>query len=77
MAIRNFLDGAASICAALFTSGVCGVPVWFTFVAVRAGLAPVWVYGFVAALGVIGLILTLAFLRKGMRGIAPTRQRQR
>ena len=77
MAIRNLFDGAASFCAALFTFALCGVPVWFTFVAVRAGLAPVWVYGFVAALGVIGLILSFAFLRKGMRGIAPTRQRQR
>jgi len=77
MGVRNFLDGAASICAALFTFGVCGVPVWFTSVAVRADLAPVWVYGFAAALGAIGLILSFAFLRKGMRGIAPTRQRQR
>jgi hypothetical protein len=46
-------------------------------VAVGQGLAPVWVYGFVAALGIIGLILSFAFLRKGMGGVAPTRQRRR
>jgi hypothetical protein len=75
--MRNILDGAASFGAALFTFAVCGVPAWFTFVAVREGLAPVWVYGFVAALGVIGFILSFAFLRKGMGGVAPTRQRRR
>ena len=75
--MRNFLDRAASFGAALFTFAVCGVPAWFTFVAVRAGLAPVWGYGFVAALAVIGLILTFAFVRKGMAGVAPTRQRRR
>ena len=75
--MRRILAGAASFCAALFTSAVCGVPAWYTFVAVRAERAPVWVYGFVAALAVIGLILAFAFLRKGMDGIAPTRQRRR
>lgn len=75
--MRNVFDGAASLCAALFTFAVCGGPVWFTFVAVRGGIAPIWAYGFAAALGIIGLILTVAFLRKGIAGIAPTRQRRR
>jgi hypothetical protein len=75
--MRNILDGAASICAALFTFAVCGGPTWFTITAVRAGIAPVWAYGFAAALGVIGLILTVAFVRKGLAGVAPTRQRRR
>jgi hypothetical protein len=73
--MRKFLDGAASFGAALFTSAVCGVPAWFAFAAVQTGLAPVRVYRFVAALAVIGLILAFAFLRKGMDGIASTRQR--
>lgn len=77
MAFRNVIDGAASFGAALFTCAVCGMPAWFTVVAVRYGFAPVWAYGAAGALGVIGLILTFAFLRKGMAGIAPTRQRRR
>jgi hypothetical protein len=77
LAFRNLLDGAASIAAALFTSAVCGIPAWFTIVAVREGLAPVWVYAAAGGLVVIGLILTWAYLRKGLAGIAPTRQRRR
>lgn len=77
MAFRNALDGAASFCAALVTSAVCGLPAWFTVVAVRADLAPVWAYGAAAVLAAIGGVLTLAFLRKGLAGVAPTRQRRR
>lgn len=77
MAFRNVLDGAASFGAALFTSAVCGLPAWFTVVAVRAEIAPVWAYGAAGLLAIIGLILTLAFLRKGFAGVAPTRQRRR
>ena len=77
MAFRNILDGAASVLAAFFTAAVCGVPTWFTIVAVRGGLAPTWAYGAAGLLCAIGLILTLAFLRKGLGGVAPTRQRKR
>ena len=77
MAFRNILDGAASIGAALVTIGVCGVPAWFTVQAVRADIAPVWAYGAAGVLAAIGIILTLAFGRKAMAGIAPTRQRRR
>ena len=77
MAIRNVMDGAASFLAAFFTGAVCGLPAWFTIVAVRADVAPTWAYGAAALLGLIGVVLTLAFVRKGMMGIAPTRQRRR
>ena len=77
MAFRNILDGAASLGAALFTCAVCGLPAWFTVVAVRAGVAPTWAYAAAAALGLIGAILVLAFVRKSFAGIAPTRQRRR
>jgi hypothetical protein len=77
MAFRNILDGAASFGAALITSAVCGLPAWFTIAAVRAEIAPIWAYAAAAGLGIIGIILTLAFLRKGLGGIAPTRQRRR
>ncbi len=77
MAFQNYLDGAASFGAALVTSAVCGLPAWFTVVAVRAEVAPAWAYGAAGILAVIGGILTLAFLRKGVAGVAPTRQRRR
>ena len=77
MAFRNTLDGAASFGAAFVTSAVCGLPAWFTVAAVRAEIAPIWAYAAAGALGIIGIILTLAFLRKGVAGVAPTRQRRR
>ncbi|WP_341366714.1 hypothetical protein [Yoonia sp. BS5-3] len=77
MSFRNYLDGAASFGAALVTFAVCGVPSWYTIAAVRAEIAPVWAYAAAGVLAAIGLILTLAFLRKGTAGIAPTRQRRR
>lgn len=77
MAFRNTLDGAASFGAALVTLAICGLPVWFTIVAVRAEIAPIWAYGAAGCLAVVGLILTFAFVRKGFAGVAPTRQRRR
>ncbi|MEL6685537.1 MAG: hypothetical protein AAFN63_17210 [Pseudomonadota bacterium] len=77
MAFRNVLDGAASFGAALVTCAVCGLPTWFTIGAIRAEVAPVWAYAAAAGLGIIGVILTLAFVRKGIAGVAPTRQRRR
>ncbi len=75
--MRNFLDGAASFCAALFTIIICGLPSWFTVQAVLAGIAPIWAYGAAGLLAAIGLVLTFAFIRKGLAGVAPTRQRRR
>ncbi|KJZ20408.1 hypothetical protein [Loktanella sp. S4079] len=77
MAFRNILDGAASFCAALVTLAVCGLPAWFTVVAVRAEVAPPWAYAAAAGLALIGIILTIAFFRKAFAGVAPTRQRRR
>lgn len=72
-----FLDRAASVLAAIFTFVVCGGPAWFSHVAIREGVVPVWGYGFVAGLAGIGLLLSYAFMRKALRGIAPSRQRRR
>jgi len=77
MAFRYILDGAASFGAALVTCAVCGLPAWFTVAAVRAEIAPVWAYAAAGALGIIGAMLTFAFMRKGLAGVAPTRQRRR
>lgn len=75
--MRNILDGAASFCAALLTFAICGIPAWYTMQAVRAEIAPAWAYAAAGTLAAIGVILTLAFGRKGLAGIAPTRQRRR
>lgn len=72
-----FLDRVASVFACLFTLAVCGGPAWFSHVAIREGLVPMWGYGFIAVLVGIALILAFAFLRKAARGIAPSRQRRR
>lgn len=75
--MQRFFDRIASFLAALVTLAICGGPVWFTIQSVRAGLAPIWAYGFAGALGIVGLILTFAFLRKTVQGVAPTRMRKR
>lgn len=75
--MQLFFDRLASIIAALVTICVTTVPAWFSHVAIRAELIPMWGYGFVAALVGIGLMLGFAFARKAMRGIAPSRQRRR
>lgn len=75
--MQRFFDRLASFLAAIATVGICGGPVWFTIQAVRAEVAPIWAYGFAGALGVVGCILALAFMRKAIAGIAPTRMRKR
>ena len=77
MALVHILDGAKSLLAAAATVAICGGPSWFTHVAIREGAAPFWAYGFAAALAGVGLIMTLAFLRKAAGGIAPSRDRAR
>ncbi len=75
--MRRFWDGTLSYFASLFTLAVCGIPSWFTFQAIQAGIAPVWVYAPLVGLVGIGIVLGLAFARKGTQGIAPSRQRRR
>jgi len=75
--VKHYWDGFLSALAALATAAITGVPSWYTYRAVETGLAPTWVYGFVALLGGMGLILTFAFLRKAKGGISPTRDRKR
>ncbi len=77
MAIRHLWDGMVSAAAAIAALAICGVPSWFTFRAIQGGLAPNWVYAFVAVLAAIGIVLGVAFLRKAAGGIAPSRDRQR
>lgn len=75
--MRALLDGSLSLIAALCTLALIGPTVWFSWVALDAGLAPAWGYIPVAGLGGVGLVLTMAFVRKGLRGIAPSRTYRR
>ena len=75
--MKQMWDGLLSLLAALATAVITGGPSWFTYQAVEAGIAPQWALGFVFLLGGMGLILTIAFLRKAKGGISPTRDRRR
>ncbi|MGJ8610530.1 MAG: hypothetical protein ACSHWY_05525 [Octadecabacter sp.] len=75
--MKPFLDGTASVLAALATLAICGGPAWFTYLAIQATVAPWWAWFFIAALAGVGLLMTVAFLRKAAKGIAPSRERRR
>jgi len=75
--MKAIWDGFLSALAAIATAVVCGLPGWAAFEALEAGLVPTWVYGPLIGLGFIGLLLTFAFARKAMKGIAPSRARRR
>ena len=75
--MKHIWDGLLSLLAAIATAVITGGPSWFTYQAVEADIAPQWALGFVFVLGGMGVILTIAFLRKAKGGISPTRDRRR
>ena len=75
--LARLADGVASLLAALVAAALTLPCVWFSHLAIRDGLAPVWGYGPAGLLALVGVILTAAFLRKAWRGIAPSRDRAR
>lgn len=75
--MKAFLDGTASVLAALITLVICGGPAWFTYQAIKVNVAPQWAWFSILALTAIGLILIFAFIRKAAKGIAPSRDRRR
>lgn len=75
--LTRFADGLASLLAALVALLVTLPPAWFTHMAIRGGLAPVWAYVPAGTLAALGCILIFAFARKALRGIAPSRDRPR
>ena len=75
--MRQVFDGAASFLAAVATAVICGLPSYFTYTAIEAGVAPTWAWAAIAALAGVGLLMTVAFLTKAFRGIAPSRVRRR
>ena len=77
MAIRGIADGAASLAAAVAALAVTLPPVWFTHVAIRADLAPLWGYVPAGLLAIVGIIMGAAFVRKASNGIAPSQDHRR
>lgn len=70
-------DGFLSLLAALITAGIVGVPLWGTYLAIQNGLLPGWGWVSLVLLGLVGLVMLLAFLRKASRGVHPMRERRR
>lgn len=75
--MRKLVDGFLSLLAAIATVAICGVPSWFTYQAIIAKVAPTWAWAGVIALGGVGFIMTLTFLRKAFSGVSPSRDRPR
>ena len=69
--MKAFLDGLASLLAALATLAICGGPAYFTYQAIQSMIAPAWAWVSVAALAGIGIVLTIAFLRQSSRAANP------
>lgn len=70
-------DGFLSALGALLTIAIIGVPGWGAFLALRAGLLPLWGWLPLTALGFVGVVMVYAFLRKAARGVHPLRERRR
>ncbi len=70
-------DGFLSLLAALLTLVVTGIPSWGAFLAVRSNLLAWWAWPPLVVLALIGIVITLSFLRKAGRGVHPLRERRR
>ena len=70
-------DGILSFLAAFVTAFVTGVPAWGTFRAIQSDLLPAWGWAALIALGFVGILMVLSFLRKAVRGVHPLRERRR
>ena len=75
--MKAFLDGLASALAAFLTVLICGFPAYLTYRAIQFTVAPVWAWAPLVALSLVGLVMTVAFLRKAARGVSQTRERRR
>jgi len=75
--MKAFLDGTASFLAAIATIVICGLPSYFTYLAIDAEIAPNWAWGAILALAGVGLLMTVAFLSKAANGVSPSRERRR
>lgn len=75
--MRGVWDGFLSVMSGLLALAICGIPAFYTFRAIRAEIAPTWVYVPMGLLAAVGLILAYAFVTKGFKGVSPSRSRKR
>lgn len=70
-------DGFLSVLAALVTVAIVGVPLWGAYLSIQADRIPLWTIAPMVGLGLVGLVMVFAFLRKAGRGVHPLRERRR
>ena len=70
-------DGFLSALCAVITMAVIGVPLWGAVRSVQTGLIPMWTWASIVGLGLVGVVMLYAFLRKAARGVHPLRDRRR
>ena len=75
--MRNVWDGFLSVLSGVAALLICGLPSYFTYLAIRAEIAPTWAYLPMGMLALVGLILAYAFVSKGLKGVSPSRVRRR
>lgn len=75
--MRALWDGLMSLIAAVLTAAITLLPAWYTHLAVGQGIAPAWAYAVIAGLVAVGVLMIVAFVRKGFRGVHPLRERRR
>lgn len=70
-------DGLLSVLAAILSAVIVGVPLWGSYLSIQSDALPLWAAVPMAGLGIVGLIMVFAFLRKAGRGVHPLRERRR
>ena len=70
-------DGFLSVLSGIAALVICGFPAYFTYLAIRAEIAPTWAYAPMVLLAIVGSILAYAFISKGLKGVSPSRVRRR
>ena len=66
--LGRVLRTVQNLVAAVLTAAFCFLPAWYAHIAITVKLAPVWVYGAVAGLVLVGAGVTLSFLEKAWHG---------
>lgn len=75
--MRRIWDGFLSFLSACISLALVGPVIWYAYQAIRAGLAPSWVYAPIVVLSLMLILLFFALLQKALNGISPIRERRR
>lgn len=70
-------DGFLSVLAAIVTVAIVGVPLWGSYLSIQEDRLPLWTMAPMVGLGLVGVVMVFAFLRKASRGVHPLRERRR